>query len=199
MGFETVTSHGFHKLYFIFELCPYGIWNYLQVQLKHQAHNLNFVPMGFETNYSFGWYVYCLIWTLSLWDLKQKEVKPPTIMKDIFELCPYGIWNYIPPSSFGLPFRFETFINKYWIEHKSIWTLSLWDLKLVIIIYHIANVKIWTLSLWDLKHIAPSLALPFVWYIWTLSLWDLKHASLMPVFSLTPFELCPYGIWNKLF
>ena len=34
----------------LFELCPYGIWNIGESEFEAlQADNLNFVPMGFET------------------------------------------------------------------------------------------------------------------------------------------------------
>ena len=136
MGFETVywlnilmlfyiwtlslwdLKHSSSEWFFIlltFELCPYGIWNVEKVEPKERETDLNFVPMGFETQLSFRHRLFrcylnfvpmgfetksqiflswnAFIWTLSLWDLK------------------HILWV-------------NTFL------FLSIWTLSLWDLKL---------------------------------------------------------------------
>ena len=101
-----------------FELCPYGIWNRgSELIALRWNDDLNFVPMGFETEFSFVlWFSSYWIWTLSLWDLKLFVRKVSCYLRHTFELCPYGIWNQKKFVSF-----------KY---AKTIWTLSLWDLKL---------------------------------------------------------------------
>ena len=38
-----------------FELCPYGIWNYHYLRQVTTPWNLNFVPMGFETDNGHGY------------------------------------------------------------------------------------------------------------------------------------------------
>ena len=70
MGFETLELIRNHTPVW-FELCPYGIWNNQPFQLL---------------------FCLCLIWTLSLWDLKQFDF-PAVPKSPTFELCPYGIWN----------------------------------------------------------------------------------------------------------
>ncbi len=123
----------------LFELCPYGIWNSitsvgsscailiwtlslwdlklpLWISWLISFSHLNFVPMGFETQYRrnkssipftvfelcpYGiwnvlpwWWIgrFQKIWTLSLWDLKL-PIQGSVILAKRFELCPYGIWN----------------------------------------------------------------------------------------------------------
>ena len=55
-----------------------------------------------------------LIWTISLWDLKQFEACVISITS-LFELFPYGIWNF-------------QYVSIRWYTN-CIWTISLWDLK----------------------------------------------------------------------
>ena len=51
---------------------PMGFETLLETEQFICIHHLNFVPMGFETIYCWVIPLWSWIWTLSLWDLKQK-------------------------------------------------------------------------------------------------------------------------------
>ena len=77
-----------------FELCPYGIWNFSFVIFFMFSSKFELCPYGIWNFKSpLVTVKSCIIWTLSLWDLKPQEIKA-MLKKHIFELCPYGIWNF---------------------------------------------------------------------------------------------------------
>ena len=123
-----------------------------------------------------------IIWTLSLWDLKLEE-NGKRYMDSLFELCPYGIWNYSSRflgSPFLLhlnfvPMGFETFYQLSDGRANFIWTLSLWDLKQTVV------------SLNDLFCLYLNFV-PMGFETPPLFFWKPHHCL---------FELCPYGIWNN--
>ena len=90
---------------------------------------------------------------------------------------------------------FETTLTHERVNQILIWTLSLWDLKLVVscsscsLAFYLNFVPMGfeTIFNWEFGCICN---------IWTLSLWDLKPAFAWKRECGFKFELCPYGIWN---
>ena len=137
--------------------------------------------MGFETLPKLLKVQNCIIiWTLSLWDLKQSN--HATIHQwETFELCPYGIWNIEDDESLRKRILFELCPYGIWNLQSGhligrlflIWTLSLWDLKLE------KSELVYTKLLFELC--------PY-------GIWNCVYVSCY--FGSRTFELCPYGIWN---
>ena len=72
MGFETFVNAFVWVGYFIFELCPYGIWNFLI------CFRVIFLGVSFE------------LCPYGIWNMTETKKEVFTFS---FELCPYGIWN----------------------------------------------------------------------------------------------------------
>ena len=142
----------------------------------------------------------------------------------LFELCPYGIWNIVslitqvaPAGLNFVPMGFETRVKRIIrIDIRSLNFVPMgFETYALMLIAH--GHSVWTLSLWDLKLVFSTssgmkICLNFVpmgfetngtanggvvFDVWTLSLWDLKLPERRIWFRSIPFELCPYGIWNS--
>ena len=96
MGFETWFSCQYVSIYLEFELCPYGIWNSGWVRVLFPISKIwtlslwDLKPLKSEAIINLS-----SIWTLSLWDLKLTFHKQESDTFTKFELCPYGIWNFL--------------------------------------------------------------------------------------------------------
>ena len=127
-------------------------------------------------------------------------------MELLFELCPYGIWNFgeggVMTKKIGdlnfVPMGFETSFLVQLLSFFILFELcpyGIWNFSSATTA-GVSN-TIWTLSLWDLKRTGlPSWTiLPS---IWTLSLWDLKRFTLSVVSRfLMHLNFVPMGFETK--
>ena len=180
----------------IFELYPYGIWN---KSITSRA----FASCSFEL-YPYG-----------IWNKRFERGEIDFLVS--FELYPYGIWNY----KYGnrrkhkeylnfIPMGFETLPNIVRNTVSNIWTLSLWDLKLLSawLFTAMPPFELYPYGIWNagfLNSQLTQLDLNFIpmgfetissfpnhsrlQFIWTLSLWDLKQ-NFKDYFDYIP------GIWT---
>ena len=95
MGFET-------QIEVYSNSCKKYIWTLSLWDLKrlHETSNHVFITIWTLSLWDLKlalkvlFYLSYDIWTLSLWDLKLDNLYIPFVSK-LFELCPYGIWNFI--------------------------------------------------------------------------------------------------------
>ena len=131
------------------------------------------------------WGVSCVfdegIWTISLWDLKLCFLVFNYYNLTIFELFPYGIWNY----------RYKC---KYWNKiHLNYFPMGFETASWFIGLRLPTKFELFPYGIWNLT--ASANVAEFI-NIWTISLWDLKLEAWPQSTIIQKFELFPYGIWN---